>query len=143
MFDNDPRYDRSAQAAAGCDPAQHHAHPRRQFARGKGFYDIIIGAHFKADNPISFFAARGQQDNRQIPVRADVARQAQPVFARHHDVENGEINRISGEPRARRLCIGCLRDAKALLGQKLGQRLADRALVIDQQQMWNRLHRSI
>src|SRR3546814_15904736 len=43
---------------------------------------------------------------------ADVARQAEPVLAGHHDIEDDEIDRIGREPRACGIRIARLRDAK-------------------------------
>src|SRR3546814_12565555 len=64
---------------------------------------------------------------------ADVARQAEPVLAGHHDIEDDEIDRIGREPRACGIRIARLRDAKALFFKEFGERLANRALVVDEQ----------
>src|SRR3546814_12440509 len=66
---------------------------------------------------------------------ADVARQAEPVLAGHHDIEDDEIDRIGREPRACGIRIARLRDAKALFFKEFGERLANRALVVDEQQV--------
>ena len=65
---------------------------------------------------------------------------AEAVLARHHDVENGKVDRIGRQPGARALRIARLRHAKALLGQILRQRLADRALVVDEEEVGNLGH---
>jgi hypothetical protein len=67
--------------------------------------------------------------------------QAEPVFARHHDVQDHQVDGIGGHPRARAFGVPGLGDAKSLFGQILRQRLADRPLVIDQQDMGNGAHR--
>lgn len=46
-------YDLVAQhRAVGAEPAQHGIDPRHQFARGEGLGEIIVGAHFQAQNPV-------------------------------------------------------------------------------------------
>ncbi len=68
-------------------------------------------------------------------MRAASSRGENGVFARHHDVKNDEVDGIGLQPRARGLGIADLGHAKALFGQILRQRFADRAFVVDQQQM--------
>ena len=64
-----------------------------------------------------------------------IAGQRQPVLARHHDVEQDEVDRISRQHLPRRRRVFRLGDAHAVARQIGGERLADVALVVDQQDM--------
>ena len=57
----------------------------------------------------------------------------QPVLARHHDVEQDEVDRIGGEQLARRRRILGLGDAHVVARQIGGERIADVAFVVDEQ----------
>ncbi len=107
---------------------------RAASSRGRErLHDIIVGAHFEPDDAVGLLAPAVSRITGNVAGRADMAAQAEAVLARHHDVEDDEVDRIGGHPRARALGVAGLGDAKALLGQILRERLADRALVIDQQ----------
>ena len=116
-------------------PAQDDLGARGEFARAEGLHDIIVGAHLEADDPVGLLGLCGEQDDRDFAGRADVAGEAQAVLAGHHHVENDEVDRIGGQPRARLIGVGGLADAKALLGEELRERLANRALVVDEEDM--------
>ena len=76
------------------DAAKNDFDARNQFARGKRFNDIIICADFEADNAVGFFGFSGKQYHRGAIMRRDMSAKAKPVFVRHHDVEQHQINVI-------------------------------------------------
>ena len=67
--------------------------------------------------------------------RADEAGEAEPVLARHHDVEEDEVDRIGRQRLARGRGIFRLGDPNAVARQIGGERVADVALVVDEEDM--------
>src|SRR3546814_3738913 len=66
---------------------------------------------------------------------ANMSAEAETILAGHHDIQNNEIDGIGRQPRA---CFGGAlhrRHAESVSGKILRQRLTNRALVIDQQQV--------
>jgi hypothetical protein len=53
--------------------AQHGAHARQQLARLEGFGQVVVGAHFQADDAVHRVALGGQHDHRHA---RRIARQA-------------------------------------------------------------------
>ena len=72
-------------------PAQHGTHPGQQFPGIKRFAQIIIGTHFKTDDPITQLAHGRQHDDRRGVLLTQTLTQHQAVFARQHQVENDQV----------------------------------------------------
>ena len=48
-----------------CRPPQHGLDTGQQFARVERFGDVIVGAHFQADDAVGLLGHGGQKDDRQ------------------------------------------------------------------------------
>jgi hypothetical protein len=72
----------------GCHAAQHRFHPCDHFARAERFGNIIVGAEFEAYDPVGFFAASRQHNDRDVPVGAQALRDFKTVQTRQHQVEH-------------------------------------------------------
>ena len=75
--------------------AQNVAQPQQQLTRLERFGDVIIDAGFETGDAIFGIGERRQHADRYGPRRLEIARQRQTAFARHHDVEQHEIERQS------------------------------------------------
>ena len=53
---------------------------------------MAVPTNLKTHDPVHIFRHGRQQDNRQAGVGAQVPAQAETVFARHHDVQDHQIN---------------------------------------------------
>ena len=67
--------------------AQNRAYTRHQLAIVKRFRQIVICAEFESQNAVKVAAARGQHNHRGLVVLAQFFQGFNPVFARHHNVE--------------------------------------------------------
>jgi hypothetical protein len=73
---------------------------RRQLARLERLGHIVVGAELQADDPVDVVPARGQHDDRNAARPADAPQRLHPVQARHHHVENHDLELARrGEPR--------------------------------------------
>ena len=115
--------------AAGA--AEHGLDPGQQLARAEGLGDVVVGADLEADDAVGLLDQGGEQDDRQVGGLADHPAERQPVLARHHDVEDDEIDGAGLQDAAHLLAAVGGRDAKPLLGEVLRQRLADVGRVVD------------
>jgi hypothetical protein len=120
---------------------QHRLDARHQLTRIERFDHVVVGAHLEADHAIGVLGQRGQHDHRQVRARAQLAAQRQPVLAGHHDVEHDQIDAARLEQPARlRRALGRTHP-EAMLGEILRQEIADLAVVVDHQNVCERLHR--
>ena len=77
-------------AEAALAPALDSPDPGNQFARVKGFGQIIVGPHFQTDDPVDLVTAGGQHQDRHRRRLADLPQQVNPVVTGEHDVEDQE-----------------------------------------------------
>jgi len=79
-------------ALVGHRAAQHGMHPGQQFLDAERLDDVVVGAGAQAADALGRGVARGQEDHRHLRARrAQVVQHAQPVHARHHDVEHHQV----------------------------------------------------
>ena len=74
--------------------APHHgAHAREQFAQVEGFRQIVVGAEFQSDDPINVVAAMtGNDDDRHVGIRSDVAEQVEAILLIKPEIEDQQIH---------------------------------------------------
>ena len=122
---------RSAGDASGSRAAQHRPHAGGQLARRERLRHVVVGAELEPDDPVGLLAARGEHDHRQLGARADPAAELEPVRARKHHVEDDEVGRVALEQLARAVAVGGLERPVALPLEVADDDLADRRLVVD------------
>src|SRR5258708_7546907 len=112
----------------------------RRYLADQGFRVTTAGDAAEARAKVASIAFdllghRRQQQDRDAALRAHAAREAQPVLAGHHDVEDEEIERDAGDLGARLGGIAGGGDAEALVGEIAAQQLAQPRIVVDHQEM--------
>ena len=130
--------------AATCIAAgtpQDTADARQQLPRVEGLSEIIIRAHFQADNPLCVFAQRRQHDHRQIGAGTQLAAQDKAVVAGQHDIENDQIDTLPLELRPHGFAILCGRDAIAIALQIVAQEIEDLGVIIHDEKVFLHRHR--
>ena len=65
---------------------------RDEFAAAEGFADVVVGAQFQTDDAIDFVVARGEKEDGDVAVRADVAAKCQAVGVGQADVEQDAVD---------------------------------------------------
>jgi len=60
-------------------PAENGFHTGRHLARTEGFHHIVVAADFKADHPVDFRLARGQEQHRHRRAGADCLQTSNPL----------------------------------------------------------------
>ncbi len=121
-------------------PAQDAADAQQQFARLEGLRQIVVGTDLEAGQAIGEVGARGQHEDRQLRCRPrrprpDGLRQFEAGLARHHHVEDDEVEGQAFQPLAGCGGMSGRRDAIAVVGEVARQRLADHTVIIDDEQM--------
>ena len=122
--------------------AQHGVDPRQQFAGGEGFGQVIVGAHFQAEDAIGFVVAGGEHQDRRgfVLAGAQFTAQHQAVIAGHHQVQHDQVHLIGFQKMAHLPAVGNHGGAQAVLLQVIAHQLADLAIVIDDQDVVHMLH---
>ena len=115
--------------------AQHAANARNQFARLERLGQIVVGPQFQPGDAIFRFAHGGQHQDRDRAGAAQGDSQFHAALARHHDVENQQVEGDMAQMGARFRGVGCGRHAKAVLAQELAQQLAEPVVVVHHQNM--------
>ena len=114
---------------------QHRADAQQQLARFERLGEIIVDADLQPAHAIGRLGARGQHDDRHVGALAQAFGEGEAVFARHHHVEDDEVEGEVGEKAARLGGRGGDGDAMAVL-RKIGrQQVAQAAVVVDHQHM--------
>ena len=71
---------------------------RAELARVERLRQVIVGAHFEAENPILLVAARRQHQHRRARARAELAEHLETPDVGEHHVEHDE--RVVARQRA-------------------------------------------
>ncbi len=111
--------------------AQHRVDPCQQFARIERFGEIIVRAHFEAEDAIDILAARGQHDDRHLRFRAHLAAQAEAIFARQHHIEDQQVDAMIGHRAGHLASIGCGGHVAAVAAQVFRDQRSRLAIVFN------------
>ena len=112
--------------------AQHRTDPGHQLARGVGLGDVVVGAELQADHLVDLAVLGGQHDHRDVGPRPRSWRQTSvPGQARQHQVEQDEVGAVAVELLEGGRAVVGDGDLEALLAEHVGQRVAERLFVLD------------
>jgi hypothetical protein len=107
-----------------------------ELAGAEGLGDVIVGAHFEADNAVGFIAARGQHENGK-PVEgfvlADFTANVQAGHFREHQIEQEKIGRRLLERGEAAGAVEGGVDLKAFVGKVIADQFNDIAIVFNDQ----------
>ena len=118
-------------------------HPRHQLARGERLGHVVVGAELEPHDAIALLAARGQEDHRDGPARADRAAELESADAGEHHVEHDEVRRLALDEPGHFAAVARRDDAKAVAGEVLPDDVPDGGLVVDDEHGARRLHSAI
>jgi hypothetical protein len=79
--------------------AQEGIDARHKFPVAKWFGDVVIGAHLKTVDDVSFPVSGGEHDDGDAAVLADALADFEAVHVRHHDVQKHKVWRILRDRR--------------------------------------------
>lgn len=112
------------------------AHARGEHDGGEGLGDVIVRAALQTAHLVGVLGACGQQHDRQVLfavfLLAYLAQHLEAVHARHHDVENGEVERGAAvfDQLERCFAVGRLEDGVSVALEKVADEPADARLVV-------------
>ena len=106
---------------------------RNELGQLERLADVVVGPGLQADHDVERVAARGQHDDRDRRFAADLAGDLQAVEAGEHHVEQDEVGPLRPESRQPVAAVGRGDDAEAGPAQAERRDLADRRVVLDQQ----------
>ena len=124
----------------GVGPPEDGADPRDDLACAERLDHVVVGAELEADDAVGLLAAGGQHDDRHPGALPELAADVEPGPVGKHHVEQDEVGlelRRELERLGRR--SGDLR-LEALTADRLGERLRDRRLVLDEEDRAFSLH---
>ena len=125
--------------------AQLGAHAGKQNAKSERLGDVIVGARFEAQNGVGVAVGGSQHDDRHLVAGApyDLAQLA-AVDVGQADVEQHQVVAMCLDPFERRAAVSGLGDHELLVQlQLLGERLAQRIVVVDDQDSFAQSRRPI
>ena len=110
------------------------AHAAAELAQAEAVLgDVVVGADLEPEDLVDLLRLRREHDDRDDALGAEAAADLEAVDARHHDVEDHEVEALAGEGLERLLAVARGDDLVALLLEGEAQQLEDRLLVVDQQ----------
>src|SRR5258707_672587 len=111
------------------------AHPGKEFIHAERLRHIVVGSEIKCvDLDGLIAAARQNHDRYPFVARADRPQRVEALDVRQSEIENNQI-RLLRQQLQGRLAVGSLQNFIALGGQPHAQELADRSLIIDNQNL--------
>jgi len=110
--------------------AQDVVEPQQQLARFEGLDQIIVDPDLESLDTVVGFGACRQHQDRRLAFGPQGLGKAEAGFARHHDVENQQIEGDAAPrvARLRRVLGRC--DTEPVLAQKPRQQIADAPVVV-------------
>lgn len=119
-------------AAVPPRPAQHGGEAGHQFARLKGFGQVIVGAGFQSDDAVDRVApGRQHHDGCHVARCPKTPANGQPVLTGHHQIQHDGVCWLSRQlPVQCRTAVYCA-GLKTVLAQKPAQQRAKFAVVIN------------
>ena len=112
--------------------AQHGVDAGEQFARVERLGQVVVGAHFEADDAVDLVALGGQHDDRRhVAGAAQAAADRQAVLAGQHQVEHDQVEMLAGPRPVHLRGIGDALDGEALFAEVAVQQVAQAAVVVD------------
>ena len=70
------------------------ANAREEFAGRERLGQVIVGAHFEADDAVGFLAARGEHEDRHVGTVPDALEHLEAIHLRQHDIEDHRLKRL-------------------------------------------------
>jgi hypothetical protein len=106
---------------------------RATTSRAERLDDVIVGAKLEPDHAVGFFSSGGQHDDRHVRALAELAADVEAGAVGEHHIEQYEVRLLTvGGPEGVGHGAHDLRH-EAFAFERRGQRLRDRALVLDEQ----------
>ncbi len=134
--------DREGRVVAELELAQLGAQPRQQHAQPERLGDVVIGAAVQPQDRVGVGIGRGQHDDRGLDsLPAHQPAEIAAVGVRQADIHQDHLEMVLLDQAERLLAIGRLMHGEALMQlQLLGQRPAQRIVVIDDQHLLDGRH---
>src|SRR5262249_23379961 len=93
---------------------------------------VVVGADLEADDAVDVLNLGGQHDDRRHVVGgAQTTADRQAVFARQHEVEHDQVDRLAGEDAVQRLGVFGQQGLEPFLGEVAAQEIPDARVVVD------------
>ncbi len=103
-----------------------------------GLGDVVLGELVEEVRLVVAGIDRGEDDDRQVGPGLDLAGEGQAVHARHHQVDDQQIGPGAVEASERLVAVARGRDLEAVEPKLLGERDEQTAVVIHEQDPWDR-----
>src|SRR6266516_1725818 len=121
----------------GTGATQEGPHPGDQLAEGEGLGDVVVGAHLQADHAVNLGVAGGQHQYRDCAGGPDAAADVPAALGRQHQVEHHQIGTLRLEVADGLGAVAGGHDLHALAGKRVADRVEQRFLVVNHQDLWH------
>ena len=126
-----------AQGAASpwCPAPEQRPHPSEELLVSERLDQVVVGALVESSDAVRRAVLRGEEQDRHIALRAQATRHLEPVHARHHDVQDGEIGHALAGAVEGDLAVRRDLHLVALVNQGAAQRRRDLRVIVDHEDM--------
>ena len=121
--------------ARGLPASQDAVDAEKQLARLERLGQVVVGTAFEAFDAALGFRAGGQHEDGDVHRLPEALGQLHPVLARHHDVDNEEVEGKAGEAPACISRVGGTADAESLPAEITREQTADTAVIVDDEKV--------
>jgi hypothetical protein len=112
-------------------PAEDGADTCDQLARAERLREVVVGTEFEAEQLVELVVARGQHDDRDGRVAAELAGDVEPVEPRQTEIEDDEIGPALADRRQRRGTVGRGEDRETRMLEVVAGEHGDLRFVVD------------
>jgi hypothetical protein len=109
--------------------------PRQQLAHAERLGQVVVGPHLQAHHAIHFVGARRQHQDRDVHLLAQNAAHLKAVQAREHHIEHDEVGLLATGDGEGGMAVGGGHDRVSLTVEVIGERLDQRRLIFDHQNL--------
>ncbi len=117
--------------------AQHRADPRFENLAAGGLDDVVVGAGLQPEHHIEVVTARGEHDDRQLPVGADQPADLEAVLAGQHQVQQDDVGAEARQDLHPLLAAGRGSHVMAAPSEREAHPVAYGSVILDQKYPWH------
>ena len=117
----------------GPHPSQKRSDPGRELLDLEGFGHVVVGPGLEAGNDVVRVRARGDDDDRDVTVLAQLPAELEPIHAGKHEIDERDLCRLPDEELQSFLGRGRLIDRVPLVLQREAQGTTDADVILDRQ----------
>ena len=115
-------------------------HPGQQLPGIERLGQVVVGAHFEAEDTVRLVAPGREHDDRCLGGRPEIAAEVEAVLAREHEVEDDQVDPMGLQGLAHAASLFHRHHAIPVLLEVGGEERTDLGIVVDDEKFWLPVH---